>query len=85
LSDSDRDNIRKLHKMIFDVVAELDGQLQIIAFDHADFSDDWFQASAIETWRDGTALVPTSWINPSDAAQVALPEGSNECPSASDA
>jgi hypothetical protein len=66
LSDTDRDNTRNLYKMIFDVVAELDGQLQVIAFDHADFSDDWFQASIIETWRGGTALIPNSWIAPPD-------------------
>ncbi len=63
LSDTDRDNTRRLYKMMFDVVAELDGQLQIIALDHADFSDDWFQESVVENWRDGTALVPTAWIN----------------------
>jgi energy-coupling factor transporter ATP-binding protein EcfA2 len=85
LSDTDRDNTRKLYKMMFDVVAELDGQLQIIAFDHADFGDDWFQASVIETWRNGTALVPTSWINTPDATRLALPEGSNEDPPANDA
>jgi len=65
LSDSDRDNTRKLYKMVFDVVAELDGHLQVIAFDHADFGDDWFQASIIETWRNGAALIPTSWISTS--------------------
>jgi hypothetical protein len=63
LSDTDRDNTRKLYKMMFDVAAELDGQLQIIAFDHAAFSDDWFQGSVIETWRDGAALIPSSWVD----------------------
>jgi hypothetical protein len=63
LSDSDRDNTRKLYKMLYDVVGSLGGKLQIIAFDHADFrDDDWFQESVIETWRDGTALIPRGWI-----------------------
>ncbi|MGW3282491.1 DUF3732 domain-containing protein [Nocardia rhamnosiphila] len=62
LTDTDRDNTRKLYKMMFDVVTELDGQLQIIAFDHADFADEWFQGSIIETWRDGTALIPRRWL-----------------------
>lgn len=61
LSDTDRNNTLKLYKMMFDVVAELEGQLQIIAFDHADFSQKWFQDSIIETWRDGMALIPTDW------------------------
>lgn len=61
LTDVDRDNTRKLYKMMFDVVAKLDGRLQIIAFDHADFSDKWFEESIIETWRDGNALIPREW------------------------
>lgn len=63
LSDTDRNNTLKLYKMMFDVVTELDSQLQIIAFDHADFSDAWFQDSIIETWRDGSALIPTYWYS----------------------
>lgn len=62
LSDVDRDNTRRLYKLMFDFVAELDGQLQIIAFDHADFNEEWFQDSVIETWRDGVALIPYEWI-----------------------
>lgn len=62
LSDTDRDNTRKLYKLMHDVVAEQDSKLQIIAFDHADFTDQWFRESIIETWRDGTALIPQSWI-----------------------
>jgi len=49
--------------MLYDVTESLDGKLQVIAFDHADFADDeWFQESIIETWRDGEALIPQSWI-----------------------
>ena len=62
LSDTDRNNTLKLYKMMYDAVAESDGRLQIIAFDHADFSDPWFQASIIETWRDGVALIPGGWF-----------------------
>lgn len=62
LSDTDRDNTRNLYKMMYDATSELNGELQIIAFDHADFSDPWFQRSIIETWRDGTALIPREWI-----------------------
>lgn len=62
LSDVDRDNTLKLYKMMFDAVAGLDGHLQIIAFDHADFTEDWFKASVIEVWRDDNALIPREWI-----------------------
>lgn len=80
LSDTDRDNTRKLYKMMFDVVTELDGQLQIIAFDHADFSDAWFQESILETWRDGVALIPREWFSPQQSRQLAPPGGSSETP-----
>lgn len=62
LTDTDRANTLKLYKMMYDEVAELEGQLQIIAFDHADFEDPWFRDSIIETWRDGNALIPREWI-----------------------
>lgn len=69
LSDTDRDNTRKLYKMLYDVTESLHGKLQIIAFDHADFTDDeWFQESIIETWRDGDALIPRGWITSAAAA-----------------
>lgn len=69
LSDTDRTNTRKLYKMMFDVVAELGGQLQIIAFDHADFDDPWFQESIIETWRNGVALIPRDWYSTDASAE----------------
>lgn len=62
LSDTDRNNTLKLYKMMFEAVSSLDSQLQIIVFDHADFTDPWFQESIIETWRDGAALIPSEWI-----------------------
>ncbi|RAX14851.1 DUF3732 domain-containing protein [Pseudarthrobacter sp. AG30] len=73
LSDTDRDNTRKLYRMMFDAVTQLDGQLQIIAFDHADFADEWFQESIIETWRDGIALIPRDWYTTEHVTQSALP------------
>ena len=78
LTDTDRDNTRKLYKLMFDTVRELDGKLQIIAFDHADFTDDWFQESIIETWRGGEALIPHEWSQTTTTEQLALPEGDHE-------
>lgn len=75
LTDTDRDNTRKLYKLLFDAVRELDGKLQIIAFDHADFSDDWFQDSIIESWRNGDALIPREWIQAAAIEQLALSDG----------
>jgi len=80
LSDTDRDNTRKLYKMMFDAVTELDGQLQIIAFDHADFNEPWFQESIVEEWRDGNALIPSDWYIPENGPQQALPSGGATAP-----
>ena len=66
--------------MMFDVVAELDGQLQIIAFDHADFSDPWFQESIIEKWRNGAALIPRDWYFTEPNAERALAEAGPDSP-----
>jgi CRP-like cAMP-binding protein len=66
LSDTDRENTRKLYRLMYDQVAAQEGELQVIAFDHAAFAEDWFSESIIETWRDGNALIPQSWID--DAA-----------------
>lgn len=78
LSDTDRDNTRNLYRMMFDVVTQLDGQLQIIAFDHADFADEWFQASIIETWRDETALIPRDWYQSPQQLRPELPASAEE-------
>lgn len=78
LNDTDRQNTRKLYKLMFDTVGVLEGKLQIIAFDHADFADDWFQDSIIETWRDGRALIPSEWVESVTAEQLALTEGDRE-------
>jgi energy-coupling factor transporter ATP-binding protein EcfA2 len=62
LSDSDRENTRELYEFLYRIVTELDGDLQIIALDHAEFDDDWFQRSISERWRGGQALIPLDWI-----------------------
>lgn len=84
LSDTDRDNTRKLYRMMFDAVTQLDGQLQIIAFDHADFGDEWFHESIIETWRDGVALIPREWYMTEQVSESAPSAPSEMQPSAED-
>lgn len=84
MSDTDRDNTRKLYRMMYDVVTQLDGELQIIAFDHADFDDGWFQDSIIETWRDGNALIPREWYATEPELQAGLPAARAEAASPQD-
>jgi hypothetical protein len=66
LSDTDRENTRKLYRLMFEVVQLLEGDLQIIALDHADFEDHWFSGSVQHRWRGGEALVPSDWYGARD-------------------
>jgi len=61
LEDEDREAVRRLFKLIFDVTKQLSPNLQVIITDHADLKEDWFQEAVIERWRGGSRLVPASW------------------------
>ena len=61
--NADWEAVRRQFALMRDVVANLDGQLQIIASDHANLQDDWFQEGVIENWRNGVALIPEDWLD----------------------
>ena len=61
LTDKDRESVRRLFRLIFDVVDELSPNLQVILTDHADLAVGWFQDAVVEKWRGGNRLVPGSW------------------------
>ena len=63
LTDTDRENTRRLYELTFQVVNQLGGGLQVIALDHADFDDDWFANSVVQRWRGGEALIPRHWYD----------------------
>jgi len=64
LSDTDRENTRRLYRLMYNVVVELGGRLQVIALDHAEFpSEPWFMDAIIERWRGDAALIPNSWLD----------------------
>ncbi len=63
LQDEDRQAVRRLFRLIFDLTDKLAGGLQVIIMDHADLSDSWFQAAVVEKWRGGTKLVPQDWLS----------------------
>jgi hypothetical protein len=77
LTDTDREHTKDLYQLMYDEVAAHDGALQLIVLDHADFSDDWFQASVVQRWRDGEALIPYEWLHP-EAATSASGDGGDE-------
>jgi hypothetical protein len=71
LTDTDRENTRKLYELTHQIVDQLGGALQVVALDHADFGDTWFDESVIERWRDGDALIPPKWRNQDEADTTA--------------
>lgn len=62
LDDTDRAHTRALYRLLYEEVQRQGGALQIIALDHADFEDGWFQDSVAHRWRDGDALIPAAWL-----------------------
>lgn len=69
LTDTDRENTKSLYRLMYDEVVRHQGALQLIALDHADFEDDWYQNCVVERWRDGEALIPPSWLVPEENHQ----------------
>jgi hypothetical protein len=64
ITDQDRADALAQFRVAHDVVTGLDGALQVLIVDHADFDVDWFQSSVRERWRDGQALIPRAWTEP---------------------
>lgn len=61
LEDDDRADLRRMFKMVFDVVSEVAPGFQVIITEHADINEDWYQDSVRERWRGGLKLVPGDW------------------------
>lgn len=57
----DRNAVKSMYMLAQQVVKDLEGKLQIIITDHANISEDWFQNSIVERWREGIKLVPMDW------------------------
>ncbi|WP_097965263.1 DUF3732 domain-containing protein [Streptomyces sp. or20] len=62
-SDTDREAVSRLFRLIYDVVHELAPDLQVIICDHANLAENWFQDSVVHNWRHGEKLIPQEWID----------------------
>ena len=62
-SDDDRRAVQRLYELMRDVVSDLTPSMQIIACDHANLPDDWFQESVVANWRNGEKLIPEEWLS----------------------
>lgn len=61
-NDDDREAVRRLYELMRDVANELTPSMQIIACDHANLPEQWFQDAVIANWRNGEKLIPQSWL-----------------------
>lgn len=59
--EEDRAAVIRLFRLIFDVVAALTPKMQVVITEHADITEDWYQAAVVHRWRDGVKLVPSDW------------------------
>lgn len=66
LEDEDRLAVIRIFELIRDVVTELSPGLQVIITEHADVTEDWYQAAVVERWRNGIALIPAEWLVAAD-------------------
>jgi hypothetical protein len=63
LKDEDRIAVIRMFELIRDVVTDLHPGFQIIITEHADITEDWYQAAVVERWRNGAALIPPDWLS----------------------
>ncbi|WP_030276385.1 DUF3732 domain-containing protein [Streptomyces sp. NRRL B-24484] len=61
-TDTDRDAVRGMFKLMHDFVTGLAPNFQLIISDHANLPDPWFQQCVRHNWRNGDALIPQEWI-----------------------
>jgi hypothetical protein len=61
VSEDDRLAVSRMFRLVFDAVKEVAPSLQVVVTEHADISDDWYQAAVAERWRGGLKLVPEDW------------------------
>lgn len=61
-NDTDRDAVRRLFELLYDVAEELAPLFQIIVCDHANLPEPWFQDSIAHNWRGGRKLIPQDWL-----------------------
>lgn len=61
--DADISAVGRMFKTLYDLVAELAPDFQIIVTEHANLPESWYQESLVEPpWREGRALIPQEWL-----------------------
>lgn len=65
-ADADREAVRRIFRLLYDVTSELEPRLQVIVSDHANLPEEWFQDAVVHNWRDGEKLIPEEWLGAPD-------------------
>ena len=63
IEKEDREKVAQMYQLALRVIEQLTPDFQIIATDHADINEEWFQECVVERWRKDDKLVPMSWVN----------------------
>lgn len=62
--DIDTKAVHRMFELLFEFCASLESQFQLIVTEHANLPTPEFQSALVEPpWKDGAALIPTSWLN----------------------
>jgi hypothetical protein len=54
----------KLQERLDSILSVIGRRLTIT--EHADVTEDWYQAAVVERWRNGVALIPADWLTAPD-------------------
>jgi regulator of replication initiation timing len=57
----DRVAVLKMFKLVFDAIAALTPNFQVIITEHADLKETWYREAIVERWRGDDKLVPLTW------------------------
>ena len=71
--DEDELAVLKMFGLLAELVTSLEGQFQVIVMDHADLHERFFQAAVVQRWRNGEALIPSSWITSTEPFEKEKP------------
>ena len=61
LQDADRRAVHKMFEFMHAASEAIGDGFQLIVLDHAHLDEGWFNASLVEEWRGGAALIPVEW------------------------
>ena len=63
LPDEDRNALLRVYAAVQATIDELAPHFQVIAMEHADLEEQWFQDAVRYRWRErGEALIPVDWL-----------------------